>query len=98
MTKYRAVKTVVDGIAFDSKKEARRYSELMLLMRAGGIRCLELQPEYEITIKKKYRADFRYYDKHGNLVLEDAKGFKTREYISKRKAMWEQHNIRILET
>ncbi len=98
MTKYRNKKTVCDGIKFDSKREALRYCELMVLFRAGEIRNLELQPEYEITIKKKYRADFRYYDKHGNLVIEDAKGFKTREYISKRKAMWEQHNIRILET
>ena len=50
-SKYGAVKTVVDGIAFDSKAEARRYRELWALWRAGEISGdLELQPEYEVRI------------------------------------------------
>ena len=40
-SKYRAVKTEVDGITFDSKREAARYMELMLMQRAGEIKRLE---------------------------------------------------------
>lgn len=49
--KYRAKKTKVDGIPFASKKEARRYMELKLLERGGGIQGLELQPSFTFTIK-----------------------------------------------
>lgn len=46
--KYGAVKTEVDGIVFASKKEAKRYGELKLLLRAGHIRELKLQPRYAL--------------------------------------------------
>ena len=63
--KYRAIKTTVDGITFDSKKEAKRYTELKLLEKTGMITHLELQPTYDITINGakicKYKADFRYF-------------------------------------
>jgi hypothetical protein len=71
--KYGAVKTTVDGIEFDSKAEARRYTELRLLEHAGEIRDLELQPRYELLpafvdaegVRHRaieYVADFRYVD------------------------------------
>jgi hypothetical protein len=44
--KYRNVKTEVDGIKFDSKKEAKRYGELKLLEKSGRIRLLECQPSF----------------------------------------------------
>ncbi len=96
MSKYRAVKTTVDNIKFDSKREAARYCELKLLLHGGKIQQLELQPEYELLIHKKYRADFRYYE-NGELVVEDVKGVRTREYITKRNAMRIQHKIQIRE-
>ena len=46
MSKYKAKKTVVDGIAFDSKREANRYTELKLLERAGEIKGLRRQVEF----------------------------------------------------
>jgi hypothetical protein len=79
LNKYRNVKTVVDGITFDSKAEARRYSELKLLERANEIRDLKLQPRYPLAIgdrpisirnkhgvKRKvvYIADFEYVIEH----------------------------------
>ncbi len=74
--KYRAVKTEVDGIMFDSKREAARYMELMLMQKAGEISHLELQPEYQCIINGKkictYRGDFRYFTKK-NSVVEDVK-------------------------
>ena len=48
--KYKNVKTTVDGIAFDSQKEARRYADLKLMHRAGAITDLTLQPKFDIVI------------------------------------------------
>lgn len=53
------VKVTVDGIEFDSKKEARRYEELKLLQRAGKITDLQLQKEYEL-IPAQYEPVPRY--------------------------------------
>lgn len=44
--KYSNKKIVVDGIAFDSKREAKRYSELLLLEKAGAITDLKRQVKY----------------------------------------------------
>ena len=46
--KYHAKKTVREGQMFDSKREAKRYTELMLLQRAGKISNLRTQVEYEL--------------------------------------------------
>ena len=74
--KYRAVRTEVAGIMFDSKREAARYMELMLMERAGEISHLELQPRFDCVIDGKkictYRGDFKYFA--GNRgVVEDVK-------------------------
>lgn len=45
-SKYGNRKTVVDGITFDSKKEANRFRELQLLERAGKIMALQRQVKY----------------------------------------------------
>ena len=46
--KYGNRKAVIDGITFDSKKEAQRYTELKLLEKAGKITGLQLQREFEL--------------------------------------------------
>lgn len=101
MTKYGAIKTVVDGITFASKKEAKRYTELKLLERAGEISRLELQPRYDITINGvkvcTYVGDFRYFTK-AKQVLEDCKGFKTPLYRLKAKLVRALYNVEILES
>lgn len=95
-SKYKNKKTIVDGIPFDSLKEARRYQELKLLVRGGAIKNLELQPVFELipsqvyqgkTMRKvSYIADFMYKDiKRGITVVEDVKGFKTDVYKIKMK-------------
>lgn len=101
-SKYGSSKTEVNGIVFDSKKEANRYKELLLLMKAGTIELLELQVTYELneggSHSIKYVADFVYVDgKSGQKIVEDAKGFRTREYIKKRKLMFKVHGIKIHE-
>ena len=88
VNKYRSQRTRVGDISFASKLEAGRYIDLMLLLKAGEINSLELQPSYPLIVNGKlictYRGDFRYLTKSGKLVLEDTKGFKTKEYRIKK--------------
>ena len=83
MSKYNNTNIRVDGRLFDSKAEAARWQELQLLERAGEIKELERQVEYELIPKQKgeravkYIADFRYKDHEGNVVVEDTKGVWT---------------------
>jgi hypothetical protein len=108
--KYGATATTVDGIQFASKAEARRYSELRLLEKAGAIRGLTLQPRYDIyalafqaaPVKVAfYKADFRYMvplmgDKW-KTVVEDVKGVRTEVYRLKKKLVEAQYGIQITE-
>lgn len=109
MTKYGNKKTTLNGITFDSKKEARRYSELLLLEKAGAIHDLQTQVKYVLIPSQRdpetgkvierecaYKADF-VYTENGKTVVEDTKGFRTKEYIIKRKLMLQVHGIRIRE-
>lgn len=108
MSKYKAKKTTVDNIVFDSKKEATRYTQLMLLERAGKICNLKRQIKYELIPSQyvngkcveravTYTADFEY-DEDGHHIVEDAKGMRTQPYILRRKLMLWVHGIRIRET
>ena len=97
-SKYSNKKVLIDGITFDSMKEANRYRELKLLEKVGEISNLVLQPVYvllngfEYKGEKiraiKYIGDFEYIEvKTGNKVLEDTKGFKTKDYLIKVKLL-----------
>ena len=97
MNKYFNKKVIVDGIKFQSKKEAKRYNELKLLQRAGVIEELELQKVFELQPKYTnakgehirsitYKADFYYYDKQKErYIVEDTKGYRTDVYKLKKK-------------
>lgn len=91
MSKYRNVRTEVDGITFASKKEAKRYWELKLLERAGEITGLELQRRFTLEANGQkiceYVSDFDYFDRHGSQVVEDAKGVRTPVYKLKKRLM-----------
>ena len=106
-SKYHSRKATVDGIEFDSQKEARRFRELSLLERAGQITGLQRQVKFELIPSQKidgkvverawtYVADFVYME-NGKMVVEDTKGFKTKDYIIKRKLMLHLQGIRIRE-
>jgi hypothetical protein len=101
-SKYGASKKEADGIVFDSVKEAKRYQELKLLQKAGFIGLLELQVPFELndggTHSLRYIADFVYViSQTGEKVVEDAKGFRTKEYRKKRRLMKTVHGITIKE-
>jgi len=82
MNKYGARKTYSELCSrqFDSKKEAVRGEELVLMEKAGVISDLEYQPRFILSSNPKatYTADFRYIE-NGQSVVEDAKGVMTKD-------------------
>lgn len=108
--KYNNIIITLNGIKYDSKKEARRHQELLLLQRAGKITELQRQVKYVLIPSQRidgkvverecsYIADFVYQDaESGQTVVEDTKGFKTKDYIIKRKLMLHKYGVKIVET
>lgn len=106
--KFGAIKTEVDGIKFDSKREAARYVELKAFESAGAIANLETQVRYVFEHNgvriTTYRPDFRYTDTDtGKQVVEDVKSHKgkggtgTRDYVIRKKLMKAFYDIDIVE-
>lgn len=105
-SKYGAVRTEVDGIKFASKAEARRYSELKLLERAGEICELHLQPRFPLRINGQlvttYVADFVYVVKGEKpeltgTIVEDVKGVRTEVFKIKAKLFEAIHGFPVRE-
>jgi len=95
-TKYGNKKVEIDGHVFDSISESRRYLELRALQTAGEIRDLQMQVSFPISTGK-YIADFTYYTVCGKYIVEDVKGFKTKEYKMKKILMAKELGIVINE-
>lgn len=95
---------------FDSKREHRRHSDLLLLEKIGEIRNLKTQVVFELTPKigkeraSTYRCDFTYEERQHLTpeiwvtIVEDCKGFRTIHYILKRKFLRFRYGIEIRET
>jgi Protein of unknown function (DUF1064) len=101
-SKYRAKITEVDGIIFASRREARRWSVLRQLERAGEISGLRRQVSFPLHALggakvTSYRADFQYTDKTGAMVVEDAKGVVTELFRIKKKWLAAEYRIDIVE-
>ena len=96
-SKYGAVKTSVDGHTFDSKKEAEFYQELKIRLQSGDIRGFCLQPTFILAAGLKYKADFIVFNNDGTTEIIDTKGFKTKEYIAKKKVFEDRYNLKIKE-
>lgn len=106
-SKYHAKKTTVDGITFDSRKEADRYLVLKGMEDDGAIEDLRRQVRYELVPAfdvdgKHYRhvcyvADFVYME-DGKEVVEDVKGMRTDVYKLKSKLFARRYGMSIRET
>ena len=100
----------INGIKFDSRAEADRYTVLRVMEKTGKIYGLECHPRWEIIPKQEvqghrnfqaahYTADFKYY-KDGQMIVEDVKSTYTREaedYKLRRKLMLLVHGIYVTE-
>ena len=107
-SKYNSKKVTVEGIEFDSKKEAARFIKLRTMERDGLIKDLACQVKFELIpsqringkVKERactYIADFVYEDVDGNKHVEDVKGYRGGVAYSvftiKRKLMLYVHGI-----
>lgn len=104
-SKYNNVPTEVDGIVFDSGREANRYVTLRDAEAKGQIRNLKLQYAYALVINgvyvTTYTADFQYDEKRNGRwvpVTEDAKGKRTEPYQMRKRLMKAVYGITIRET
>ena len=109
--KYQNQKAERGGVRFDSQKEARRYDELLLMLRAGEIRDLRLQPQFTIQESYvtetgervraiRYTADFSYIrEVSGEKIVEDVKSgpTRTKEYLRNRKFIRSVYGIDVRE-
>lgn len=107
-SKYGNRAVEVDGLRFDSQKEAYRWQELKLLERTGAIKDLQRQVPFEIIPaqyddkgklaerKTVYIADFVYVE-NGEMVVEDTKGVRTDVYKLKKKLMRHVYGIEVKE-
>lgn len=106
-SKYHAKKTVVDGVTFDSKREANRYLVLKGMEEDGTIKDLRRQVRYELVPAfdvdgRHYRpvyyvADFVYVE-DGKEICEDVKGMRTDVYRLKSKLFARRYGKVIRET
>lgn len=80
--KYYNVKTrASDGKVFDSLKEARRYEQLLLMLKAGTIKDLETQVAYEL-IPAQYET-YPRYSKNGDRLKDGSRLLERKaEYVA----------------
>jgi len=110
--KYQAHSVRVDGILFDSQREAARYGELKLLLHAGHIADLEIHPGFPLIVSEEggppfvfhtvgmFHADFKYKDgRTGAWVIEDVKSppTKTEAYKLRKRIVEARYKITIQE-
>lgn len=106
-SKYKNRKVTVDGMTFDSKKEYKRWLELMAYQQAKVIEGLCRQVRYPLTVYRQtptptfkkigaYVADFVYV-RDGRHVVEDVKGYRTDMYRWKKKHFEAEYGLPIVE-
>ncbi len=106
--KFSAQRTTVDGVTFDSKREAARWAELNLLRKAGEIKDLHRQVVIPLKgsegpllsrkgLQMRLTVDFSYIlVSTGETIYEDAKGMPTRDY-EVRRAIAAAQGVEVIE-
>lgn len=87
--KYHNTQIVIDGVRYDSKKEYERHCELILLEKSGVISNLRFHDKKDTIILQDkplitYEPDF-CYEENKEFIIEDLKGFQTKEFKLKKK-------------
>lgn len=106
--KYKNMPTVIDGIRFDSKKEGKRYVNLLLRQKAGEISRLRVHVRFALfdpgdncrgEYMGRFTADFVYFE-NGAMVVEDVKSAATaraRDWLRTKQLMRACHSIEVRE-
>ena len=98
--KYNAKDVEINDIKFSSKKEGRYYSDLLIRKKSGEVLFWHRQPIFDLPGGIKYKADFQVFLKNGDIEYIDVKGFRTKEYIIKKKiveSIYAEFGIKIIE-
>jgi len=95
--KYRSQCVLIDGIRFDSKREANYYSQLKLAESSGELLYFLRQVPIDLSAGVKYRVDFLEFWRDGTVRYVDVKGFRTKEYLIKKKLIEANYPIKIIE-
>lgn len=107
-SKYKAKKTVIDGIVFDSKLEAEYYVYLKMLKKLGKIQGFDRQMKYELIPSYKqtdtnktirgvsYVVDFVVYYNDNTVAYIDTKGYETADFKIKKKLFETKYQVRLL--
>ena len=96
-SKYKNVRVRIDGINFDSGKEGRYYLKLRAMQEAGMVLYWHRQVIFDLAEKATYRCDFQVFYPDGSVRYIDVKGFKTKEYILKKKLVRRLYGVDIEE-
>jgi len=94
-SKYKAVKTEVDGWNFDSKAEAAYYTYLKILQAQGDVSHFLRQTTFHLPGHIIYRLDFLVFWADGRVTYEDVKGFETPEFKLKKRLVEEVYGIEL---
>lgn len=95
--KFSASPTTVDGIKFQSKREASRYQKLLLAQRAGEVVFFIRQPRFDLPGPTFYYADFLVFWADRTVSIEDVKGHKTDTYKIKKRQVEALYPVKITE-
>ena len=94
-SKYGAKATVVDGIRFDSKKEAMYYSQLKLRVSAGEVLMFLRQVPFHLPGGVRYVVDFQEFHADGLIHFVDVKGMQTADFKMKKKMVEDLYPVEI---
>ena len=104
MNKYRNIKTMYNGVLYDSMREASYAQELDLRVRAKDIITWSGQPKFPIVVNGQkictYIADFEVINKDGSVDYIDVKGVSTAVFKLKWKlvkALYPGMNFKIVK-
>ena len=96
-SKFKNKRVEVDGIQFQSQREAARYGVLKMLRQAGHVDWFIMQTPFRMPGGIKYVADFLVVWADGRVTVEDAKGVRTQVYVNKKKQVEELYGVKIIE-
>ena len=86
---------MVDGITFDSKREAEYYVGLKLRKAAGSILYFLRQVAFDLPGGTKYRCDFLEFWADGTVHIVDVKGYETKDFIRSKKQVEALYPVKI---
>ena len=95
--KFHAKPTEINGIRFDSKKEALYYQNLLLRVKGGDVVFFLRQVPFHLPGGVVYRVDFQEFHGDGTVHFVDVKGMRTKGYIMKKKMVEALYPVEIEE-